>query len=334
MMNCPDCGKQNPNNATICSGWLCGYKFVIQDFAEETRSFSLLYAEVTESLEDYVDHPLNPDKLNFNEKAWFKYLIESFHAYYQEWGKNKEPRFIRYLNHFRGWLTPTVLKLVGHVYLHIAYDMPRVIAESLSNDQHPYMYQDPLGREVPVMYNRVRPRGIYQKQSPVFLELAERSFRKYKITGPIGFLSKIVPKRLSLFRVLGNWIVGLRMTAWVHGEILRDSPKRQRQQLESNLLYAVNQAAEDVVGHRWNPLWWPSRLQPPELLLVVLALQGGLANSSVWNRYFLIWLLLALTVAYLSFLYFGLVRYVDYLGEAIYRRTAEAMLGSASENLQ
>jgi hypothetical protein len=57
MILCPDCGKQNPDGTTVCSGWRCGYKFVIQDFAEETRSFSLLYTEVTEKLEAYRVNP-------------------------------------------------------------------------------------------------------------------------------------------------------------------------------------------------------------------------------------------------------------------------------------
>lgn len=325
-MICPDCQKDVPNNVTVCPRWRCGYQFVLQNFAEDTQPFHLLYEEVTRKLNEYLDNPLNEDALSTLEKEWLRYLIHSFRDNYKAWEKGG-PRLIRYLNRFRTlFSSPYAFRLIGHAYLHIAYDLPRIVADSLSNDGYSASGKDPLGRDLPIAIDRVRARGIFQKQSPLFLELAEKAFRRYGIAGIPGVISKLIPERLSLFRVFGNWVVGLRMSAWVHGEVLRDVNTTERQIRESRLLYAVDQAAADVVGRKYNPFWWPSRLQSPDILLAIVVVQGGVfGDIPVWSRYLTLGFLLLLLIGYLLFRYFALVQFADNLGEAIYRRTVEAM---------
>src|SRR5262245_11896608 len=94
---------------------------VFQEFAAETRPFRLLYDEVTELMQ------LQSEGLEGKERLWFESLIQGFQTEYEAWPK--KPHVIRYLIRLRGsW---QLLRVMAHTFLHIAYDLPRVIADSL-----------------------------------------------------------------------------------------------------------------------------------------------------------------------------------------------------------
>jgi hypothetical protein len=285
-----------------------------------------MYDEVTEKLEDFIDSP-NSYTLVDSEKDWLRYLIEAFRSDYEAWERG-EPKLVDYLQRFhRGRLTPRIFTFVGHAYLHIAYDLPRDIADSLSNNTPPYSKVDRHDTSIPQAIDLLRARGIYLAQAPTFLELMEKSARKMSITGVVGLLSKAIPARLGIFRVLGNWILALRNAAWIHGESLNQVSAYDRQQLEQRLLDAVHEAAKEVVGVKWNPFAWPSRLQSPALLLslIVFIQATGVTSNPSLKKYLPIALLLLVAICYFLFLYKALIRYVDYLGEAVYVKTNEAM---------
>lgn len=316
-------------------------------FEKEIEPFGLMYEGVEYRLEWYVDNPVNPDRLSDSEKDWFNFLIENFRAEFDEWPKDEKLR--PYFDHFLG--RPKPYRAMGGAYLHIAYDLPRVIADSLAPER---TFNDDL--------DFGRARGIYLQQTPTFFKVIEEYGTKMKIFGPfalINFLISWINPRLSLAGVMGSWILALRTTAWVHGEILHDSTSEMRRNLEKNLRSAVIEATREVSRSRWNVLEWPRRLtpqrmlkSPPAILSVVLFLQaagdgsGGTGEPSFFDQLRLlldqflnqVWLLLpylftavvAVTilgaVAYLLFSYAKAVAWADYLGEAIYYRVGETIV--------
>ena len=92
------------------------------DFERRTRSFHELYDEVSKQLlRIRTDEP---------GKAWLNLMIEGFHSDYEQWAKNRDywPFLDRVELHAN---ENEELRLVGHAYLHIGYDLPRIYARSV-----------------------------------------------------------------------------------------------------------------------------------------------------------------------------------------------------------
>lgn len=98
----------------------CGFEFVVQNFPERTRPFQLLYEEVTARLTKVADG------LPSRESSWLRWLIQRFWESHLEWIAG-DPRVAEYLYRFHRGYSPRALRVIGHAFLHIAYDLPRDI---------------------------------------------------------------------------------------------------------------------------------------------------------------------------------------------------------------
>ena len=105
-----------------------------------------------------------------------------------------------YLELFQGPGVNPQLRLAAHAYLHIAFDLPRVISTTLP----------PQGA------NRVSMRRAFLRPGPVFLE----AFRAHARSGKLGRLAKFLG-RFEVTRALGYWVLTLRTVAWVQAELLQ-----------------------------------------------------------------------------------------------------------------
>lgn len=294
-------------------------------FEENVKPFSILYEKVEQYLTAYVSNRKNPDRLSLQEKEWFTFLITNFRTEFSKW--EADLKLHHYLDYFRDG--SNAYKTLGCAYLHIAYDLPRVIADSLKV-QHSFASGLDIGRA----------RGIYLQQAPAFFELIENHGTNKEVFGRFfSFLNGIIPDRFSLVGVMGNWILALRTTAWVHAEILNSCVPGKRAELEDTLLNAINQAADYVSKDRRNMTGWPRRLKPQQMLkisgLVILLQETG--QQTPVEQYssgqtVLPWLVTLivvaalLPVAYQLIKYFKTVLLADRLGEAILYKMDEKIV--------
>jgi hypothetical protein len=173
--------------------------------------------------------------------------------------------------------------------------------------------------------------------------------------------------RFSLAGVIGNWILALRTTAWVHGEILHESSPLVRQDLEHKILRGIKLAAIDVARYRWGVPAWPRRLKPPDMLptltaySMILLQQAGEPSKpfleqlleqlqKLWGDFLSLFsLLLSNPVSailiivilgtlasslYLAYTYVKAVAWADRLGEAILYRVEQQIMGVPTEGRQ
>ena len=186
----------------------------------EFSDFHLFYVDVTTRLEAYVSEAA-PGEITPEKAVWFRDLIKGFEAAYNRWPAHKTPPISEYLDCFRKRFQSTLFRVAGHAFLHIAYDLPRVIANSLVS--HPSLDRQSLRR-------------IFLRPSPVFGDVFLRRARE----GELGLFPRAlgVPK---IGAILGYWALTLRSVAWIHGEILADLEASGRRTTRAELEVALAQ---------------------------------------------------------------------------------------------
>jgi hypothetical protein len=314
-----------------------------------------MYREVEDQLKAYVDDPSNPHNLSDDEKKWFRFLIDNFRTEFNAWGGKAELE--PYFQHFSRGSKP--YRAMGGAYLHISYDLSRVIADSLKSNQ---AFSFGLAH--------ARARGLFLLQAPIFFHLVEECGKNPRIFGlPFAWINRICGARcrFSLAGVIGNWILALRTTAWVHGEILNDSSTWDRTYLEYRILDGIISAARHVARNRTDVLAWPRRLKPSEILptlaaySVILLLQAGEPNQpflkqlreqlrALWGDFLSLVsplfsnpvsaILIAVILGavgsslYLAYTYVKAVAWADRLGEAILYRVEQQIIRAPTEGRQ
>jgi hypothetical protein len=95
-------------------------------FAQSTRSFKRLYEQLTIQLEETkCSLPLE------QEQRWLQYLIDHFESEYFAWERKPELRkYLEITEQSSG--RSKLLRVLGHAYLHLCYDLPRVLANSFT----------------------------------------------------------------------------------------------------------------------------------------------------------------------------------------------------------
>jgi len=210
-------------------------------YRENTASFRLLYDSMTEELSKYAGGL--PAR---NEREWFQELIEGFEREFEAWERNLRLR--RCLERIAGVRTQA-LRVIGHAYIHIGYDLPRVIADSFSHRQ---------AHEVS------RLQECYLDATNVVRETFEAAATKRSIFGGYGPVFWIV-RRAPIVRYLdlGAWAIRLRERSWDAAERLRDSPNRHAD--EAEMWREVEAKLRSATEH-WNPLRWIYELRDPPRL--------------------------------------------------------------------
>jgi hypothetical protein len=198
----------------------------------QTDRFRALYEEVTHDLEKYIK-----DELTGIEATWFRDdLIRGFDAEFLNWEKAKGAT-ADYLYRLDESSVHDDVRLAGHVFLHIAYDLPRVLADTF------------LARKGIQSTGRT----AFIRPNPRFLKV----FLAHLKSGRLGVLGWFVG-HVDAMRVLGFWVIALRMTAWIHAEALAEAHDPQnptnrdkRNDLEARMADGLHRAADRALSQRW-----------------------------------------------------------------------------------
>lgn len=219
-----------------------------------TDRFETIYGLVTDTLQEYARDAVSKGRMLPPDDAWFADLIRGFWNEYQRWplyaGSND---IADYLGIFEARGIHRDLRLAGHVFLHIAYDLPRVIADKFSSHAG----------------SRTRGRELFLRPAPRLL----RVLLQYASGGAFGMVGRLAG-RVEPIRFLGYWVIALRSVAWIHAEILADAAA-DRPRLETQMGIAIRNAAVEATSHRW--VLGVPELDNNELLSVA----GPAAASSV-----------------------------------------------------
>lgn len=220
-------------------------------FDKSTQPFKSLYSQVTFSLLNYASAlaggVYGPDYL------WFKYLVDGFEAEYQKWATNP---------HMRAYLERTdklskAGRLVLYAYLHIAYDLPRVIADSLVIENAPA---------------RIRCKRIFARADFTFIEAFGYCSRIWSIFGVYSIpLRCLYTVNNSLFEqfveIVGKWPLVLRNEAWDLGERLASAPNRQ--EIEEDMWRFVDDQTRAILKLTKSPRKIVTSLSSPRLCVML-----------------------------------------------------------------
>lgn len=268
-----------------------------------TEGFRDLYDEVTKALRARADEI---GALGVGDKHFVNFLIFGFWREYEAW--KIDPALHPYLEKFRRRSAFKAFSVIGHAFLHMAYDLPRTCADSR-------VAQPPLS------IDDARKSWVFLQLRPAFdTNFAEVS-RRPGVFGVLAYLGKLFSKKAPVLRIAARWIHDLRLTAWVLGEILAHHPERPR--LEQQLLDDINAAAEEVIQHRRNPVYWTAILTPATVMAAMplwvpaeaIRAYGAPALTG----------LVAAALLYLVVAYWGLARVTDRLGYALYRAMLQSV---------
>jgi len=193
---------------------------------EATLGFRHIYDDVTATFIKYIASARLAGIATLDEEAWFTQLIVSFEEAFQQWPVTGNADIQQYLALFEAPHVPRQLRLAGHVFLHVAYDLPRKIAQSFA------LYP---------LLNRESQRLIFLRPAPLLRDVFLRQARE----GTLGFLAR----PLGYFKpltILGYWVFALRCVAWMHAENLQLNPA-----LENDLASALLRSAQEALTEPW-----------------------------------------------------------------------------------
>ena len=277
-----------------------------------SEEFTELYAEVTRELKGFVSiavkHPDAALKINDSEAGWFLALIDKFEFQFTKvWIVDRE--LYPYLDRCNN--ADPLMRLASHAFLHISYDLPRVIATSFSwthlpRPHHGISY-------IPPLKNRFRT--VFLRPAPLFRKAFLASAKK----GTLGFMGRLV----GLFEpaeILAYWVISLRTVAFIHAEILADDPSA-RKLLEKQIIEGIDDASKKAFSKKWLKL-----LQVPKLdnntIFQLLPPTALLDNPFVTIG------LLGTTILTLLFTLFGIRRTIllnrlDYFGYLVHQNLSK-----------
>jgi hypothetical protein len=133
-----------------------------------------------------------------------------------------------YLELFERPGTSALLRLAAHAFLHIAFDLPRVIAPTLA----------PASPT-----SRASMRTTFLRPGPIFL----KAFLTHARVGELGRLGRVAG-RFKPVRVLAYWVLALRSVAWIQAETLADRGVSASH--EKRMAIQLLKAAEEARTHR------------------------------------------------------------------------------------
>jgi len=285
---------------------------------KRTDRFEKLYDQVTNALENHAA------SLKAPQGDWLKDLVRVFKLQFKEWpGNNLQIKV--YLNALEADKLPIVVSLAGHVYLHVAYDLPRAIAASMARDRHGLEGTNTSSIfDASVMTpSRTISRQVYIDVGPSFAQVLEDEEAVKLATNGwltkkfLGWVTQYAPG-LSAVRVMANWVIALRSVAWIYAEILADANPKERADIIHGLTNRLYGTLEDALTKKW--IFGIPYLSPPTLFAWVL-----LMGATLFYTWTAMSLALLLLLAQFFFAYWKAFRLVDILGREIFLNMVEPL---------
>jgi len=197
---------------------------------EYFRPFDDVYEAVTAQMKGRADRFPTEE-----ERKWLKQIITDFKIERDLWPHSAP------LNPYRRqWarLRLRVVRLVASIFLHVSYDLPRVLAKNWPGTGE--WLQGPS-----------EPRGewLYFELRSIFSEILSASARRRRVTGIFAPMLCLVP--LKLLDNLVVWVSLLREGAWRHGRTLAKLTPDKRAVVEQRMIEAMSFALRDVSNLPW-----------------------------------------------------------------------------------
>ena len=221
------------------------------EFAKFTGPFKKLYEKVTDEIQL---HPVYQQPRGF-PRDWLETIVRDFWREFDSWGSAS-----RYSEYFKVSeqrnLKSPLLHVVVCAYLHISYDLPRILAEDWPDkDRWPWYW--------PFLRNgkHAKMERLYFSLAPIFPRVFKSCADDTDIVGAYGRVSSVLPPRMTHDAMLmaASWALHLRSVAWIHGCRLASEAPIEREASTARMMQAMVAALEDVTD---NPLT-AGRLQPP-----------------------------------------------------------------------
>jgi hypothetical protein len=214
---------------------------------ESTEPFCIVYKDVTVAMRNYYAS-------NKRSRLFLEKMIESFFDEYLKWA-DEDGFAHKYLDEWHAVSKGKAYRLVGQAYLHIAWDLPRVVLDCF-----------PLGVNEPLRISEAEAQEHFVGTNKIFREVFEANFKKYKVAGAFAAVGVIAGSRAELQRILLYWILAIRQTAFILGcSLARQTPTRRKEllrQLEASVLYQAREAK----GSPWNMVSWMGMINPPSFM--------------------------------------------------------------------
>ena len=186
------------------------YTSVMNSACTRFGDFAALYADVTVELTRFGSEAHGLGQITTDELNWWLDVMQRFTLEFCRWGNPPQAPVDEYLSIFEGRASRS-MRLAAHAFLHVGYDLPRAIADSLIASPLP----------------RYRLRSIFVRPAPLFRQIFVRRARE----GSFGLLARPLGY-LKPAEILSYWLLSLRAVAWIHGESLADAPARGARELE------------------------------------------------------------------------------------------------------
>lgn len=193
----------------------------------EYDGFGGLYSEVTTQLSAFMDKAVADGEASANDKQWFVAIVAGFRAEFAAWPTSQNQHIRAYLALFRS--ASPLMRVAGHAFLHVAYDLPRVLAKHM---HHAGTDRNDL-------------RNLFLRPAPLFRQVV----LDYLGQGKLGNTFRPIGKFRSL-EILAYWLIALRSVAWIHAEIIADRG-HLRAHYESNLAIALYKAGHHARSRLW-----------------------------------------------------------------------------------
>jgi hypothetical protein len=262
-----------------------------------TDNFHALYLDVTKTLWLYILTAWRLGDCTTLERDWFLQLVVDFQVEFHAW-PGKYPDIKAYLELFEP--APFQLRLAGHAFLHVAFDLPRIIADSTSFS----------------LRERARLRTLFLRPAPLFRQVFMDRAKRGKLghlARPLGYFAPA--------EVLGYWLTSLRSVAWIHAEVLADVSVRRRQQITVDLGKALLESGRIAMKPRWIGLLNIPKLDNNDLFQVVPSFSTAPVSLGLAAALGL-GVTAAATVRARNEL---IARRVELLGERVYLETTKAL---------
>ena len=202
--------------------------------------FDVTYAGVTRRMHRRCDD------LRGDPAAWLRRLVAGFQVERDKW--RREAALDDYWREGER-LRLRLLWLVACAYLHISYDLPRVIA-----DEWPRSPAPPDG------FDEAEAEWLYFDLVGIFPDMLVEAGRDADVLGWLAPVARSAPR--AALEVAGHWVLNLRSVAWIHARTLAANPAGRRSR-EDAILRAMVEALKDVSNTRpWTGLVGPPNPPP------------------------------------------------------------------------
>lgn len=242
---------------------------------ELTEPFYLTYQAVTHAIRNYYqDHP--------DSRLLLEFMIEAFFEEYEGWPMTEPDDFAKkYLAMRHRQSKGRAYRLIGQTYLHIAWDLPRVVEKCF-----------PLGELERLRISEADAIDHFRETNGLFEDVLYDNLKTYGVSGMFAPGGRLIERGSHLLNSVFIWIVCIRMDAFALGASLGKHHPKDRDELLEIQKQAILKAASEATKGRFG---WLALIKPPTIVLSLAPLMW-LENRSAMDALLILAAIIVLLV--------------------------------------